>query len=91
MFAAVETDRHRILQRLGCFETMYSHRSKIICVGHAKALGYQVIMVMIHLQSPSLNQARISERVREGGHDVADKAVSRIPRMRNHVQTALPL
>ncbi|MCT0226006.1 AAA family ATPase [Synechococcus sp. CS-1328] len=89
-----EDQRNNLLLRglSFCFETVYSHHSKIDFVGHAKALGYQVIMVMIHLQSPSLNQARISERVSEGGHDVpADKVVSRIPRMLNHVRTSLPL
>jgi predicted ABC-type ATPase len=49
-------------------------------------------MVMIHLESPALNQARISERVSEEGHDVlADKVVSPIPRMLHHVRTSLSL
>lgn len=63
-------------------------RSKVDFVGRAKALGYQVILVMIHLESPALNQARISE----GDFDVpADKVVSRIPRLLRHVRTTLPL
>ena len=49
-------------------------------------------MVMIHLESPALNQARISARVSEGGHDVpADKVVSPIPRLLHHVRTSLSL
>jgi predicted ABC-type ATPase len=49
-------------------------------------------MLMIHLESPALNQARISARVSEGGHDVpADKVVSRIPRLLHHVRTSLSL
>ena len=71
---------------------MYSHPSKVYCVGRAKALGYQVIMVMIHLESPALNQARISALDSEGGHDVpADKVVSPIPRLLHHVRTSLSL
>jgi predicted ABC-type ATPase len=40
----------------------------------------------------ALNQARISERVSEEGHDVlSDKVVSPIPRMLHHVRTSLSL
>jgi len=75
-----------------CFETVYSHPSKIDFVAQAKALGYEVIMVMIHLQSAELNQARVAERVAEGGHSVPDeKVVSRIPRTLKHVKTSIPL
>jgi predicted ABC-type ATPase len=51
-----------------CFETVYSHPSKIDVTALAKALAYPVIMVLIHLESPGLNQARIAGRVSEGGH-----------------------
>ena len=34
-----------------CFETVYSHPSKIDFIAQAKALGYQIIMVLIHLES----------------------------------------
>ena len=75
-----------------CFETVYSHPSKIDFIAQAKALGYEVIMVMIHLQSAQLNQARVAERVSEGGHSVPDEKVSsRIPRMLKHVKTSIPL
>jgi predicted ABC-type ATPase len=75
-----------------CFETVYSHPSKIDFIAQAKALGYQIIMVWIHLESPALNLARIACRVREGGHDVpAEKVRSRIPRLLHQVRTSLPL
>ena len=75
-----------------CFETVYSHPSKIDFIAQAKALGYQIIMVLIHLESPALNQARIASRVSEGGHDVpADKVRSRIPRLLHQVRTSIPL
>lgn len=75
-----------------CLETVYSHPSKIDFVAQAKALGYEVIMVMVHLQSTKLNQARIAERVSEGGHSVPDeKVISRIPRTLRHVKSSIPL
>ena len=75
-----------------CFETVFSHQSKIDFIADAKALGYEVILVFIHLQSDELNQARVAQRVSEGGHDVpANKIVSRIPRTMVHVRAALPL
>jgi len=75
-----------------CFETEYSHPSKVDFVGRAKALGDQLILVMIHLESPALNQARISARVSEGGYHVhANKAVSLLPRLLHHVRASLPL
>lgn len=75
-----------------CFETVYSHPSKIDFVAEAKAQGYYVVVVMIHLNSTDLNQARVAERVSVGGHTVAaDKIVSRVPRMLKHVRMSIPL
>jgi predicted ABC-type ATPase len=89
-----EQQRNRLLLSGAsfCFETVYSHPSKIDFVARAKALGYQVIMVMIHLDSVQLNQARVAERVSEGGHGVPEnKVIRRIPRMLAHVKASLPL
>ncbi len=75
-----------------CFETVYSHPSKIDFVAEAKALGYYVVMVLIHLNDTNLNQARVAERVSEGGHSVpAEKIVARVPRMLSHVRMSIPL
>ena len=75
-----------------CFETVFSHPSKIDFLVQAKASGYQVILVMIHLVSPQLNQARIAMRVSEGGHNVpAAKVEGRIARMLKQVKVVLPL
>ena len=75
-----------------CFETVFSHPSKIDFLVQAKASGYQVILVMIHLGSPQLNQARIAMRVSEGGHNVpAAKVEGRIARMLKQVKVVLPL
>jgi len=75
-----------------CFETVFSHPSKIDFIADAKALGYEVILVFIHLQSDELNQARVAQRVTEGGHGVpGDKIISRIPRTLAHIRAALSL
>lgn len=75
-----------------CFETVFSHESKIDFIAMAKARGYIVILVYIHLTDPSLNEARVYQRTLEGGHDVpAEKIHSRIPRTMKNIKTALPL
>jgi len=75
-----------------CFETVFSHPSKIDFIAEAKARGYQVVLVFIHLATTELNQARVAQRVSEGGHDVPwEKIVSRVPRTLQHIRTALPL
>lgn len=89
-----EEMRNRLLEegRSFCFETVFSHPSKIDFLARAKALGYEIVLVFIHLQSTALNLARVSQRVQEGGHFVPDeKVITRIPRTLANVRKALPL
>jgi len=75
-----------------CFETVFSHPSKIDFVAQAKALGYEIILIFIHLDTVSLNQARVAQRLSEGGHNVPDeKVASRIPRLLQNIKKTLPL
>lgn len=75
-----------------CMETVFSHPSKIDFVAQAKALGYQIILVFIHLDITQLNQARIAQRVSEGGHSVPqEKEKNRIPRLLTHIKKTQPL
>lgn len=75
-----------------CFETVFSHPSKIDFVAKAKAFGYQVVLVFIHVDNLALNKARISQRVEEGGHFVPDEKVeTRIPRALQNIRSVLPL
>ncbi|MBT3272613.1 MAG: dephospho-CoA kinase [Spirochaetales bacterium] len=75
-----------------CFETVFSHVTMIDFVAKAKTLGYQIILIYIHLDTSSLNEARVYQRVCDGGHDVpVDKIHSRIPRTMNNIAAALPL
>jgi predicted ABC-type ATPase len=75
-----------------CFETVFSHPSKIDFIARAKSLGYHIVLVYIHLETPELNEARVHQRVAEGGHDVPPQKIrSRIPRTMKHIATVLPL
>ena len=75
-----------------CFVTVFSHVSKIDFIATAKATGYHVILVFLHVDDTDLNQARVSQRVIDGGHDVpTDKILSRIPRTLDNVKAAIPL
>ena len=79
-------------RRSFCFETVFSHPSKIDFVAQAKVLGYEIILVFIHLDTVSLNQARVAQRISEGGHNVPDeKVASRIPRLLQNIKKTLPL
>ena len=75
-----------------CFETVFSHESKIDFLAQAKANGYQIILVYIHLFNSSLNEARVKQRVAEGGHSVpSEKIHSRIPRTMQNITIALSI
>jgi predicted ABC-type ATPase len=64
-----------------CFETVFSHPSKVELIKRAKSFGYTVVLVYIHLRTSELNQARVIQRVHLGGHNVpAAKIRSRIPK-----------
>ena len=75
-----------------CFETVFSHVEKIDFVAKAKTMGYEIILVYIHLDTSELNEARVYQRVTDGGHNVpVDKIHSRIPRTMKNIAKALPL
>ena len=75
-----------------CFETVFSHESKIDFIAQAKANGYKIILVYIHLIDSSLNEARVKQRISEGGHSVpTEKIHTRIPRTMKHIKTALSI
>lgn len=75
-----------------CFETVYSHPSKIDFLAKAKALGYTIYLVLIGLGDEALHIGRVYQRVHEGGHSVPiEKINSRILRAKSHVLTSIPL
>ncbi|MCK4840624.1 MAG: AAA family ATPase [Methylococcales bacterium] len=89
-----EVMRIKLLQegRTFCFETVFSHSSKIDFVAQAKAMDYEIILVFIHLEQVSLNLARVVQRVSEGGHSVPEnKIISQVPRVLQNIKQVLPL
>jgi predicted ABC-type ATPase len=89
-----EEVRNRLVEegKTFCFETVFSHPSKIDFLAKAKAYNFEIILVFIHLSSMDLNKARISQRIEEGGHFVPDdKVETRIPRTLENIKTAIQL
>ncbi len=89
-----EKERYRLLgeQQTFCFETVFSHPSKLDFVGAAKAAGYVIKVLYFHLSLPDLNVARVACRVSAGGHNVPeDKLRARIPRTVNLVRDCIGL
>jgi predicted ABC-type ATPase len=73
-------------------ETVFSHESKIELIVDAQQAGYQVLLYIVALDDPEKLIERVSNRVREGGHNVpTDKILSRYPRTLTNLAKALPL
>ena len=75
-----ETWREQLLQERKdfIFETVLSSDGKVDFLKRAKEAGYFIRMFFICTESPTINAARIANRVMEGGHDVPiQKIISR--------------
>lgn len=60
------------------FETVLSIQEKVDYICRAKEAGYFVRLFFVCTESPTINAARIAQRVMEGGHDVPiSKIISR--------------
>ncbi len=93
MFAA-EAKRKDLLQQGKTFvaETVFSHESKLELLREAKQAGYNVQLVFICTEDPTLNAGRIKQRVAKGGHDVPmDKIAPRYARSIANAQAAVLL
>jgi len=89
-----EKERHRLLEERQsfCFETVFSHPSKVDFVGLAKAAGFRIRMFYFHLELTSLNKARVASRVKSGGHNVPEtKIEARIPRTLMNIRECIGL
>jgi len=74
------------------FETVFSHPSKIDFLAQAKSLGFETVLVYIHLELPDLNVARVAQRVAAGGHTVPENKIrERIERTLSNIRVAIPL
>jgi predicted ABC-type ATPase len=77
-----------------CTETVFSDPAgaKLGLLREARRRGFSVLLVFIGLESAQLSVARVMQRVREGGHDVADdKLHGRFTRTLDNLRAALPL
>lgn len=71
-------------------ETVFSHESKPGLIRHAQSRGYQVVLYVVSLDDPQRLLARVSQRVREGGHGVpASRILARYPRTMAHLGKAV--
>jgi predicted ABC-type ATPase len=78
-----EKERFRLIdeRQTFCFETVYSHTSKLDFVARARVAGYRIKLFYFHLASSELNIARVASRVKAGGHSVpTEKVKNRLPR-----------
>ena len=89
-----EKERLRLLQegQTFCFETVYSHPSKLDFVALAKAAGFRILIFYFHLGNTGLHNARVASRVTAGGHNVPeDKVNSRVPRTFANIRDSVGL
>lgn len=89
-----EKERFRLVEegQTFCFETVYSHPSKLDFIASAKAAGFRIHIFYFHLGDTGLHNARVASRVRAGGHDVPeDKVNSRVPRTFANIRDSVGL
>lgn len=76
--AQIATERREALLADGrsfVTESVFSHPSKLDLIETAKRLGYRVMLFHVCVEDPDLSVARVSERVKEGGHPVPEEKV----------------
>lgn len=56
-------------------ETVFSHPSKLELIRDARKRGYRVMLFHVGVATPDLSVARVSERVKEGGHPVPEDKI----------------
>jgi len=88
--------RIRDLVRAGesfAFETTCAGRGHAQFLSQCRRAGYRVTVIFLWLPTAAMAQARVAQRVREGGHNVAGPVVQRrfVTGLRNLRQLYLPL
>lgn len=95
--AALADQERRQLVEMGesfCMETVFSDPvgDKLNFLKEARAAEYHVLLIFIGIESPALSEARVIQRVSEGGHDVPDDRLrSRFPRTLENLRRAIPI
>lgn len=89
-----EKERFRLVEegQTFCFETVYSHPSKLDFIATAKAAGFRIHIFYFHLGDTGLHNARVASRVQAGGHNVPESKVnSRVPRTFANIRDSVGL
>lgn len=69
-------------RRSFCFETVFSHPSKLDYLTVARAAGYSIRLFFVSTENSRLNVERVAKRVLEGGHNVpVDRILDRYRRV----------
>ena len=59
------------------FESTLSGQSYISLLKHWKTQGYRIEIIYLRLKSPSLSLERVSDQVKQGGHNIPEATVLR--------------
>ena len=90
----VDSRREALLNAKTSFvsETVFSHESKLALITKAQAMGFDVVLYIVSVDDPQQLLARVSQRVREGGHSVpAQRILDRYPRTMANLKKAVRL
>ena len=82
-----------VLRRDFAFESTLSGRTYARMLHAARAAGYEVRLCYLWLPTVTMSLSRVRQRVRKGGHDVAEPDLRRrfLPSLRNFFSLYLPL
>ena len=73
-------------------ETVFSHESKLALIAEAQEKGFFVLLLVVCMDDPQRLLKRVSQRIREGGHDVpAERILARYPRTLANLKQAVRL
>lgn len=93
-FAVNDAERSSRLEQDESFvtATAFSHPSKVELLTRARARGFEIVLYIVCVDSPSVLLKRIGQRVERGGHDVpAHTVVARYARMLGLLDAAVAL
>ncbi|MCC9000987.1 MAG: zeta toxin family protein [Candidatus Contendobacter sp.] len=72
-----ELERHFAARKSFAFETTLSGRVYLRHIARWQAAGYQVKLIFLRLTSAEEAVARVAQRVKQGGHSIAEKIIRR--------------
>jgi len=72
-----ELARHVVARSSFAFETTLSGRGYLRSIRQWQEVGYRVGLIFLQLDSPEEAIARVAQRVKQGGHDIAVEVIRR--------------